>query len=108
MKRRIETDFAPQPVGPYSQAIEWDGWIWCAGMVGLDPRSGQLVEGGVAAEAERALRSLQAVLDRSAAVNGVSPRFSPDPPPARSTFAVAALPRGAQVEIEAVARARPD
>src|SRR3990172_7832286 len=67
MNRRIETDFAPQPVGPYSQAIEWDGWIWCAGMVGLDPRSGQLVEGGVAAEAERALRSLEAVLDAAGA-----------------------------------------
>jgi len=128
MKRRIETDFAPQPVGPYSQAIEWDGWIWCAGMVGLDPRSGQLVEGGVAAEAERALRSLEAVLDAAGAtfadvvkttvfladigdfgaVNEVYARFFPDPPPARSTFAVAALPRGARVEIEAVARARPD
>ena len=127
MKRRIETDFAPKPVGPYSQGIEWDGWVWCAGMVGLDPRSGQLVEGGVAAETERALRNLEAVLDAAGAsfadvvkttvfladiadftsVNEVYARFFPDPPPARSTFAVAALPRGARVEIEAVARSRP-
>jgi len=128
MKRRIETDLAPHPVGPYSQAIELDGWIWCAGQVGLDPRAGQLVEGGAAREAERALRNLEAVLDAAGAtfadvvkttvfladmadfgaVNEVYARFFPDPPPARSTFAVAALPRGARVEIEAIARARSD
>lgn len=125
MKRRIETGHAPLPVGPYSQAIEVDGWTWCAGQVGLDPQTGQLVEGGAAAEAERALRNLEAVLDAAgatfadvvkttvfladigdfAAVNEVYARFFPDPPPARSSFAVAALPRGARVEIEAVARA---
>lgn len=124
MKRRIEADLAPHPVGPYSQAIEADGWVWCAGQIGLDPQSGELVRGGAAAEAERALRSLEAVLDGAgaslgdvvkttvfladmadfAAVNEVYARFFPDPPPARSTFAVAALPRGARVEIEAVAR----
>jgi 2-iminobutanoate/2-iminopropanoate deaminase len=125
MKRRIETDFAPRPIGPYSQAIEVDGWVWCAGQVGTDAQAGGLVEGGAAAEAERALRNLAAVLDAAgasfadvvkttvfladmadfAAVNEVYARFFPDPPPARSTFAVAALPRGARVEIEAVARA---
>lgn len=124
MKRRIETDLAPRPVGPYSQAIEADGWVWCAGAVGLDPQTGELVPGGPAAEAERALRNMEAVLDGAGAtfadvvkttvflidiadfgaVNEVYGRFFPDPPPARSTFAVAALPRGARVEIEAVAR----
>jgi 2-iminobutanoate/2-iminopropanoate deaminase len=125
MKRRIETDLAPNPIGPYSQAIESDGWIWCAGQIGTDPATGEIVEGGVAAQAERALRNLEAVLDASGATfadvvkttnylvdmadfpafNEVYARFFPDPPPARSTFAVAALPRGARVEIEAVARA---
>jgi 2-iminobutanoate/2-iminopropanoate deaminase len=125
VKRRIETDLAPNPVGPYSQAIESDGWIWCAGQLGTDPATGELVEGGTAAQAERALRNLEAVLDSAgatfadvvkttnflvdiadvAAFNEVYTRFFPDPPPARSTFAVAALPRGARVEIEAVARA---
>jgi 2-iminobutanoate/2-iminopropanoate deaminase len=126
MKRRIETDFAPRPIGPYSQAIEVDGWVWCAGQIGTDPQAGALVEGGAAAQAERALRNLGAVLDAAgatfadvvkttvfladmadfAAVNEVYAGFFPDPPPARSTFAVAALPRGARFEIEAVARPR--
>jgi 2-iminobutanoate/2-iminopropanoate deaminase len=125
MKRRIETDFAPRPIGPYSQAIEVDGWVWCAGQVGTDGQTGALVEGGSAAQAERALRNLGAVLDAAgatfadvvkttvfladmadfAAVNEVYAGFFPDPPPARSTFAVAGLPRGARFEIEAVARA---
>lgn len=124
MKRRIDTDLAPRPVGPYSQAIEAEGWIWCAGQLGLDPGTGQLVGGGAALEAERALRNLESVLDAAgattadvvkttvflvdmadfAAVNEVYARVFPDPTPARSTFAVAALPRGARVEIEAVAR----
>lgn len=125
MKRRIETDLAPNPLGPYSQAIESDGWIWCAGQLGTDPATGELVEGGTAAQAERALRNLEAVLDSAGATladvvkttnflvditdgpafNEVYARFFPDPLPARSTFAVAALPRGARIEIEAVARA---
>ena len=125
MKRRIDTDLAPRPVGPYSQAIEVDGWVWCAGQIGVDPSSGRLVDGGVAAEAERALRNLDLVLDAAGVtmadvvkttifladmadfttVNEIYARVVPDPAPARSTFAVAALPRGARVEIEAVARA---
>lgn len=125
MKRRIDTDLAPRPVGPYSQAIEADGWVWCAGQIGVDPNSGRLVDGGVAAEAERALRNLESVLVAAGAtlsdvvkttvlladiadfttVNEIYARLFPDPAPARSTFAVAALPRGALVEIEAVARA---
>jgi 2-iminobutanoate/2-iminopropanoate deaminase len=126
MKRRIDTDLAPRPVGPYSQAIEADGWVWCAGQLGTDPSTGRLVDGGVGAETERALRNLDSVLDAAGAtladvvkttvyladisdftaVNEVYARVFPDPPPARSTIGVAALPRGARVEIEAVARAR--
>jgi 2-iminobutanoate/2-iminopropanoate deaminase len=122
-RHAISTTTAPAAIGPYSQAIAASGLVFCAGQVGLDPVSGELVDGGVEAQAERALRNLAAVLDAAgcsfadvvkttifladiadfAAVNAVYGRFMPDPPPARSTFAVAALPRGARVEIEAVA-----
>ncbi len=120
----IATDHAPAAIGPYSQAIVSDGLVFCAGQVGFDPASGNLVEGGVTAQADRALRNLAAILDAAglsfedvvkttifladvadfAAVNEVYRRFVGDPPPARSTVAVAALPRGALVEIEAIAR----
>ncbi len=121
--RSIRTDGAPAPVGPYSQAIDTGELVFLAGQVGVDPGTGELVDGGVAAQAERALRNLGAVLDACGlgypdvakttvfladigdfgAVNEAYGRFFGDAPPARSTFAVAALPRGALVEIEAVA-----
>ena len=124
--RPIATSAAPAAVGPYSQAIDIGSLVFCSGQVGLDPASGELVEGGVAAQAERALRNLSAVLDAAGlstgdvvkttvflvdigdfqALNEVYARSFGDPPPARSTFAVAALPRGALVEIEAVAARR--
>lgn len=123
MKRRIATDGAPRAVGPYSQAIESGGLLFCSGQVGLDPASGSLVEGGLEVQAERALRNLGAVLEAAGlgyadvvkttcfladiadfrAFNEVYAGFFPEPPPARSTFAVAALPLGARVEIEAIA-----
>lgn len=123
MRQRISTAGAPAAVGPYSQGIATDGLVFCSGQVGLDPMTGRLVEGGIEAQAERALRNLQAVLEAAgstlaevvkttcfladiadfAAFNAVYARFFPDPPPARSTFAVAALPLGACVEIEATA-----
>jgi 2-iminobutanoate/2-iminopropanoate deaminase len=122
-KRRIATDGAPRAVGPYSQGIEAADHVYCSGQVGLDPGTGGLVPGGVAEQADRALRNLQAVLDAAGltfadvvkttcfltdiadfgAFNEVYGRFFPEPPPARSTFAVAALPLGARVEIEAIA-----
>lgn len=121
----ISTTSAPGAVGPYSQAIVGNGLVFCAGQIGLDPATGALVEGGVEVQAERVLRNLAAVLDAAGctwsdvvkttifladigdfqAVNAVYARFMPDPPPARSTFAVAALPRGALVEVEAIALA---
>ena len=123
MKRRIQTAGAPAAVGPYSQGIASGDLLFCAGQVGLDPLTGDLVAGGVAAETERALRNLSAVLDAAgctyadvlkttcfladiadfAVFNEVYAGFFPDPPPARSTFAVAALPKGARVEVEAIA-----
>lgn len=119
----VSTTMAPAAVGPYSQAIAAGDLLFCSGQIALDPSTGVLVEGGVEAEAERALRNLAAVLDAAglgladvakatifltdiadfAAVNAVYARFMPDPPPARTTVAVAALPRGARVEIEAIA-----
>jgi 2-iminobutanoate/2-iminopropanoate deaminase len=123
-RQRVSTSNAPTAIGPYSQAIATGDLVFCSGQVGLDPETGELVTGGVEAEAERALRNLTAVLDAAgctfddvvkttvfladigdfAAVNAVYGRFMPDPPPARSTFAVGALPKGARIEIEAIAR----
>lgn len=122
-RRAITTSAAPGAVGPYSQAIATDDLVFCSGQVGLDPATGELVSGGVEAEAERVIRNLEAVLDAAgctladvvkttcfladindfAAFNAVYAPLWPAPPPARSTFGVAALPRGARVEVEAIA-----
>ncbi len=123
-RQAVSTGGAPAAIGPYSQGIAVDGFVFCSGQIGLDPATGELVPGGVEAQAERALRNLAAVLDAAGAamadvvkttlfladigdfgaVNAIYARHMPDPPPARSTFAVGALPKGALVEIEAIAR----
>ncbi len=123
-RQAISTNGAPGAVGPYSQAIASGDLVFCSGQLGLDPVSGELVDGGVEAQAERALRNVEAVLDAAglsfhdvvkttifladiadfAAVNAVYARHMPDPPPARSTFGVGALPKGGRIEIEAIAR----
>jgi 2-iminobutanoate/2-iminopropanoate deaminase len=122
-RQAVSTNAAPPAAGPYSQAIATQDHVFCAGQIGSDPATGELVDGGVEAQAERVLRNLEAVLDAAgctmadvvkttcfladiadfAAFNAVYARFMPDPPPARSTFQVAALPKGARVEIEAIA-----
>jgi 2-iminobutanoate/2-iminopropanoate deaminase len=114
----------PKPVGPYSHAIGVDGLVFLSGFVGIDPATGALVDGGIEAQADQALVNIGGVLDAAGcswadvvkctvfladiadfgALNGVYARYMPDPPPARSTFAVAALPLGALVEIEVIAR----
>lgn len=121
-RRAVSTGNAPGAVASYSQAIATDNLVFCAGQIGLDPATGELAD-GFDAQAEQVLKNLTAVLDAAgctwadvvkttcfladindfAAFNAVYGRFMPDPPPARSTFAVAALPKGARVEIEAVA-----
>ena len=121
-REAIVTSGAPGAIGPYSPAIAAGGLLFCSGQLGLEPATGELA-GGVEAQAERALRNIMAVLDAAglgpgdvakttvfladmadfAAVNAVYARFFPDPPPARSTVQVAALPKGGRVEIEAVA-----
>lgn len=122
----VSTSSAPAAVGPYSQGIVSGDLVFCSGQLGLDPATGTMVEGGVEAQADRAMRNLAAVLDAAgvsindvvkttmfladiddfAAVNAVYATFMPDPPPARSTFAVGALPKGGLIEVEAIARRR--
>jgi 2-iminobutanoate/2-iminopropanoate deaminase len=120
---RIHTERAPAAIGPYSQAIRSDDLVFCAGQVGLDPATGQLVPGGVEAQTARALENLAGVLEAAGtdlahvlkttvflsdmadfkAMNAAYAKFFPGEPPARSTVAVKGLPLGALVEIEAVA-----
>jgi 2-iminobutanoate/2-iminopropanoate deaminase len=119
----IRTDRAPQAIGPYSQALACGDLVFLSGQIGLDPATGTLVAGGTAAEAERVLSNLEAVLAATglgfadvvrttiylvdladfAAVNEVYQRHVREPYPARATVGVAALPRGARVEIDAIA-----
>jgi 2-iminobutanoate/2-iminopropanoate deaminase len=119
---RISTESAPAALGPYSQAIVANGFVFCSGTVGIDPRTGELAE-GIAAQTEQALRNLAAILASAGSsldelvkttifyadvndfptVNEVYGRFMPDPPPARSAPANVALPRGILISIEAVA-----
>jgi len=119
----VATPHAPRAIGPYSQATRANGLLFTAGQVGFDPASGELVEGGIAAQTERVLRNLGAILEAEgldfssvlkttvylvdmadfAEMNTVYAQAFGDHRPARSTVAVAALPRGARVEIDAVA-----
>lgn len=121
---RIATENAPAAVGPYSQAVEAGGAVYVSGQIPLVPATGQLVEGGIEAQAEQSLKNVGAILqaaglgygdvvkttvlladiDDFAAVNEVYARFfTGEVLPARAAFQVAALPKGAGVEIEAVA-----
>ena len=120
-RKAIETDRAPEPVGPYSQAVAADGVLYCSGQVPLDPATGELVEGGIAEQARRCLQSLEAVCAAAGAqlsdaarigiyltdmslfgeLNEVYAEFFPEPSPARTTVGVAELPKGAQVEMDA-------
>ena len=122
-RRAIATDAAPQAIGPYSQAIAAGGLLFCSGQIGLDPATGSLVPGSVADETRRVLENLRAVLAAAGleltsvvrttvylvnltdfpVVNQVYAEFFPAPSPARSTVQVAALPRDARVEIDAIA-----
>ncbi len=121
---RIQTEGAPAAIGPYAQAISCDGLLYCSGQIGLDPKTQALVPGGVRAEAAQVMRNLEAVLraggsglDRIvratiylaemgdfAAVNEIYGAALRDHRPARSTVAVRALPKGASVEIDVIAR----
>jgi 2-iminobutanoate/2-iminopropanoate deaminase len=119
----IATPHAPRAIGPYSQATRANGLLFTAGQVGFDPATGELVDGGIAAQTERVLRNIRAVLQAEgldlshvvkttvylvdmadfAEMNTVYAQAFGQHRPARSTVAVSALPRGARVEIDAVA-----
>ena len=125
MTNPISTPEAPKAIGPYSQAVEAKGarMLFLSGQIPLDPRTGELVQGGIEEQARRVLENLRAVLAAGGAgledvvkttifladladfakVNEVYGRRFPKEPPARATVQVAALPRGARVEIDAVA-----
>ncbi len=122
-RRRIHTDLAPAAIGPYSQAIIYGNTLFCSGQLGLDKSGAKIVAGGAEAEARQALDNLRAVLAQAAmtlddvvkttifltdladfeTVNRTYSEYFKSPYPARSTVQVAALPRGARVEIEAIA-----
>ena len=121
--RTIATPDAPKAIGPYSQAMLTGGQVYTAGQIALDPVSMELVPGGVAEQTERVMQNLRAILEAAgsgmssvikttvylidmgdfAAMNEVYARHFGDHRPARSTVAVAALPKGARVEIDAIA-----
>ncbi len=121
----ISTEFAPRAIGPYSQAIRVNGFVFAAGQTPIDPATGRLIEGDVQTQTRRVLQNVSAILEAAGAslskvvkttvfltdianfkaMNEVYAEFFPEQPPARSTVAVAGLPLGAQVEIECVALA---
>jgi 2-iminobutanoate/2-iminopropanoate deaminase len=120
----ISTDKAPAAIGPYSQAVRANGFLFCSGQIALDPATGEVVAGDVVAQAERVMDNIAAVLAAAgagfddvvkttvflvemgdfAAVNEVYGRCFSNHKPARSTVAVKSLPRGVLVEIEVIAR----
>jgi 2-iminobutanoate/2-iminopropanoate deaminase len=122
-KRVIHTDKAPKAIGPYSQAIKTDSVVYTAGQVGFEPATMEIVKGGVEAETRQVLTNLKNVLEAAGSglehvvktlvflqdmadfpkMNAIYTEYFPENPPARSTVQVAALPKGALVEIEAVA-----
>jgi 2-iminobutanoate/2-iminopropanoate deaminase len=122
-KKIIETKKAPAPIGPYSQAVEVNGMLFCSGQIALDPMTGQVNTGSVGDQTELVMKNIQGVLEAAGlgfehivkttifltdmadfpAVNEVYGKNFKSAPPARSTIAVAGLPRGVKVEIEVLA-----
>lgn len=123
MKTIVATDHAPKAIGPYSQATKHNGLVYLSGQIPLDPATMQIVEGDIAAQTERVMENLKAVLEAAgssfsqvlkttvflkdmgefAKMNEVYGRYFPENPPARATVEVARLPRDVRVEIECVA-----
>ncbi len=126
-KKIVHTDKAPKAIGPYSQAIRTENLIFTAGQIGLDPATMEIVKGGIEAETRQVLTNLKHILESAdsglnfvvktlvflqdmndfAKMNAVYTEFFPENPPARSTVQVAALPKGARVEIECIALLMP-
>jgi 2-iminobutanoate/2-iminopropanoate deaminase len=126
IRKAISTDTAPPALGPYSQAIVANGFVFCSGTVGIDPATGSPGD-GIEAQTELALRNLDAILTAAgaslstlvkttifyahvedfAAINAIYAHYMPDPPPARSAPANVVLPRGLLISIDAVAMLPP-
>jgi 2-iminobutanoate/2-iminopropanoate deaminase len=124
MKNQISTSAAPSAIGPYSQAIADGEWVFCSGQIGIDSASGRLVEGGIEHETRRVMENLREVLGAADLgfedlvkttiyvvdlgefdiINRIYGEHLNSPYPARATVQVAALPRGARIEIDAIAR----
>lgn len=124
MKQTVSTDKAPQAIGPYSQAIKTDSFVFCSGQIALKP-DGSLVQGDVAAQTKQIIANLQAVLEAAGSsldkivkttiylidlndfetVNKIYGSYFKSDPPARATVEVSKLPKNVQVEIEAIALA---
>ncbi len=124
-KKVISSDQAPKAIGPYSVGIQGGNYVFTAGQLGIDPATGNIVEGGVEAETRQALTNVKNILEAAGSslsrvvkttvfladindftrMNGVYGEFFTENPPARSAFQVAALPKGAAVEIETIAMA---
>ena len=125
MRYTVESNEAPKAIGPYSQGIKAGGFVFVSGQVALDPKTGQMVGADVAAQTERVLLNLQAIVEAAgsdldrvvkttvylrtmkdfAAMNEVYKKYFKNDPPARATVAVAGLPKDALVEIDVVAEA---
>lgn len=123
MKTNIATDKAPLPIGPYSQAVVNDGYVFVSGQIPFDPQTGELVEGDIEQQTERVLQNISAILSEAgtdlehvlkttvfladmndfASMNEAYARYFKTVPPARSTVEVARLPRDARIEIEVIA-----
>ena len=122
MSTTISTKAAPAAIGPYSQAVQAGSLVFLSGQIGLDPQTGQMVDGGFEAQVHRAIQNMRAVVEASGGslgqcvrltlyltdlahfpkANEIMQQYIAAPYPARSTVGVASLPRGAQFEVEAV------
>ena len=127
MKDRVQTDSAPKAIGPYSQAIKSNGFVFASGQIPLDPATMQIVEGGIREQTERVMNNLGAVLQAAGSsfervvkttvylkdltdfgeMNEVYGGFFKETPPARSTVEVSRLPRDVRVEIDVIALEGP-
>lgn len=125
MRYTVESNEAPKAIGPYSQGIKAGGFVFASGQVALDPKTGEMVGADVAAQTERVLQNLQAIVEAAgsdldrvvkttvylrtmndfAAMNEVYKKYFKSEPPARATVAVAGLPKDALVEIDVIAEA---
>ncbi|HEX7674991.1 MAG TPA: RidA family protein [Bdellovibrio sp.] len=123
MKKVIHTDNAPKAVGPYSQAIQMGDFLFCSGQISIDPKTNEVFTGDIKTQTEMVMKNVEAVLTAAnmnfsniikttifitnmadfATVNEIYAKSFKEAPPARSTVAVAALPKGVNVEIEVVA-----